>query len=294
MGGSEDCSYYMKNQECKYGCTCKNNHPEMVVAQAPHPNMVPLQKPMVGFVGGKGAGKGAVAPPSGVNSKGYPIRPGATACSFFLKTGTCKFEATCQFTHPEGVDVASVAANPLAAQGIFSTPPAESFNSKGYPLRPGQPICTFFAKTGECKFSTTCKFDHTEGVSFDEAQNLQTNSLGHPLRPGQPVCNFYAKNGTCSFSGTCKFDHPEEYAALGAATGGVAPKPVIRAAATSFNSQGLPVRPGSEPCTFFLKTRTCSFGATCKYDHPEGLGGSQPGFQKIGVAAPTIMRAAPY
>lgn len=286
----------MKNQECKYGCTCKNNHPEMAAPQA-HPNMVPLQKPMGGAgFGGKGAGKGGVsAPPAGMNSKGYPIRPGATACSFFLKTGTCKFEATCQFTHPEGVDAASVAVNPLQAQGIY-TAPAESFNSKGYPLRPGQPICAFFAKTGECKFSNTCKFDHTEGMGFEDAGQTLTNSLGHPVRPGQPACAFFVKNGTCSYSGTCKFDHPEEYTVLGAATGGVAPKPQSRAAATSFNSQGLPLRPGAEPCTFFLKTGSCSYGATCKWDHPEGLGGSQPGFQKAGgVAGPNMMmRASPY
>lgn len=293
--GQPDCEYYMKTQTCKYGCTCKNNHPELQAAAA-HPNMVPLQQPMGGqFAGaGKGAGKGAGAagPPAGLNSKGYPLRPGATSCAFYLKTGTCKFGATCQFNHPEG-GAATVAMNPLASQG-FQAAAAEAFNSKGYPLRSGVQVCPFFAKTLECKFSSTCKFDHTEGMQYSDG--TQTNSLGHPIRPGQAQCSFFIKNGCCSYGLTCKFDHPEEYTALGAATGGVAPpKPKPTEQASLFNSQGLPIRPGAQSCTFFLKTGQCSFSATCKWDHPEGAGGSQPGFQKLpGAGAPTMMRATPY
>ncbi len=32
--------------------------------------------------------------------KQYPIRPGVPDCSFFIKSGTCKFGATCKFNHP--------------------------------------------------------------------------------------------------------------------------------------------------------------------------------------------------
>ncbi|KAG1346444.1 putative Zinc finger CCCH domain-containing protein 33 [Cocos nucifera] len=31
---------------------------------------------------------------------GFPRREGAVICSFYLKTGTCKFGATCKFDHP--------------------------------------------------------------------------------------------------------------------------------------------------------------------------------------------------
>lgn len=30
----------------------------------------------------------------------YPVRPEAEDCSFYLKTGTCKFGANCRFNHP--------------------------------------------------------------------------------------------------------------------------------------------------------------------------------------------------
>lgn len=287
--GFPDCEYYAKHQECKYGCTCKNNHPEIPVLP---PNMVPKQRPMV--QGGMGGLGGGTAASTGMNSKGFPLRPGATPCQFYLKTGSCKFGATCQFDHPEdGVGGASVAMKPLA---MFHNAPADSFNSKGYPIRIGAEICSFFAKTGECKFSTTCKFDHTEGIE-GEGTATMTNSLGNPIRPGQPPCAFYVKTGTCSYGATCKFDHPEEYTVLN--TGAEAPpkRPPV-AQATGFNSQGLPLRPGSQPCSFFLKTGSCSYGATCRWDHPEGLGGSQPQGAPGGVLPAKgfmpMARASPY
>lgn len=30
----------------------------------------------------------------------YPLRPGAEDCSFYMKTGSCKFGSTCKFNHP--------------------------------------------------------------------------------------------------------------------------------------------------------------------------------------------------
>lgn len=294
--GFPDCEYYTKHQECKYGCTCKNNHPEMPVLP---PNMVPKQQPMLGAAGRLAMG---TTPATGMNSKGFPMRPGATPCSFYMKTETCKFGATCQFDHPEdtGLAGASIAANPLA--GKFRAVPADSYNSKGYPLRVGAEICSFFAKTGECKFSATCKFDHTEGVEYEGAATA-VNSLGYPLRPGQPPCAFYSKTGVCSYGPTCKFDHPEEYAVLNQGAEAPPKKPPV-APAVGFNSQGLPMRPGSQPCSFFLKTGSCSYGATCRWDHPEGLGGSQPqGIPQASVLAAAgvperrftpMPRAAPY
>mmetsp|Transcript_89445 Transcript_89445/g.251918 ORF Transcript_89445/g.251918 Transcript_89445/m.251918 type:complete len:444 (+) Transcript_89445:84-1415(+) len=76
--GVPACSYFMRKGECKYGRTCKWDHPEVTV-----------------------------------NTKGYPMRPGETPCAFYLRTGICKFSSTCKFDHPEHV-TPSVA---LAATG---------------------------------------------------------------------------------------------------------------------------------------------------------------------------------
>lgn len=232
------------------------------------------------------------------NSLGYPIRPGAGECQFFLRTQSCKYGVSCQFTHPEPLGMATVAANPLSGYVAMHSGPAEGFNARGFPIRTGVAVCSFFQKTGDCKFGATCKWDHTEGLDGGMMGMGITNSLGNPIRPGQTPCNFFMRTGTCSFAATCKFDHPEEYTALAAGGGQPAarPPPAPIAAATGYNSLGYPVRTGSLPCTFYLKTGSCTFGETCKWDHPEGAGGSQPkGAGKGSVAGQNpFFRASPY
>merc|ERR1712125_109443 len=66
--GVPPCTYFLRKGECKYGRTCKWDHPEVTV-----------------------------------NTKGYPMRPGETPCAFYLRTGVCKFSNTCKFDHPEGI-----------------------------------------------------------------------------------------------------------------------------------------------------------------------------------------------
>ena len=36
----------------------------------------------------------------------------------------------------------------------------QTADSKQYPIRPGEPDCAFFIKSGTCKFGETCKFNH--------------------------------------------------------------------------------------------------------------------------------------
>lgn len=46
----------------------------------------------------------------------------------------------------------------------FDHPPeyAISLNQQGLPLRPEEPLCSFYAKKGECKFGASCKFNHPD------------------------------------------------------------------------------------------------------------------------------------
>lgn len=176
------------------------------------------------------------------------------------------------------------------------------FNSIGLPIRDGSQICSYFANYGECKFGPQCKYSHPEeyaklAAAKQEAMALAAqgystglpdapvptvgsgaptnymNSLGYPLRPGQVACSFFSRTGTCRYASTCKWDHPEEFCVLAtpdAAAKYLAPKVEI----TGFNTKGYPLRTGAQPCTFYLKTGTCKFGTSCKWDHPEGMGGS--------------------
>ena len=46
----------------------------------------------------------------------------------------------------------------------FDHPPAFAvrLNKQGLPIRPGEPVCGFYAKKGECKFGPACKFNHPD------------------------------------------------------------------------------------------------------------------------------------
>mmetsp|Transcript_29970 Transcript_29970/g.41765 ORF Transcript_29970/g.41765 Transcript_29970/m.41765 type:complete len:247 (+) Transcript_29970:276-1016(+) len=170
----------MKTGQCKFGVTCKYNHP---------PNMGGTQKMAMD----------KCMPCATFNEKGYPSRPGQQRCEFYMKTGECKFGATCRFDHPFHVQV-----NPQ-----MNMRPADRMNSKGLPIRHGGENCTFYMKNGDCKFGPTCRFNHPELGATASTQPAAQNALGLPLRPGVPPCSFYMKTGDCKFGITCKFDHPE-------------------------------------------------------------------------------------
>ncbi|KAK4493392.1 hypothetical protein RD792_017709, partial [Penstemon davidsonii] len=64
-----------------------------------------------------------------------------------------------------------------------------------YPLRPGEPECSFFLKTGDCKFKSTCKFHHpknriTKAKTKAKASSSALNDQGLPLRPVSDIIAF--------------------------------------------------------------------------------------------------------
>ncbi|CAN1769728.1 Zinc finger CCCH domain-containing protein ZFN-like [Linum perenne] len=122
----------------------------------------------------------------------YPERPGEPDCSYYIRTGLCRFGATCRFNHPPNRKLAIAAAR---MKGEF-------------PERIGQPECQFFLKTGTCKFGATCKFHHPKDKA-GIAGRVSLNSLGFPHRPNEVECAYYLRTGQCKFGSTCKFHHPQ-------------------------------------------------------------------------------------
>ncbi|PWZ09382.1 Zinc finger CCCH domain-containing protein 12 [Zea mays] len=122
----------------------------------------------------------------------YPERPGEPDCTYYLRTGLCRFGMSCRFNHPPDRNLAIASAR-----------------MKGeYPERVGQPECQYYLKTGTCKFGPTCKFHHPREKA-GIAGRVQLNTLGYPLRPNEKECAYYLKTGQCKYANTCKFHHPE-------------------------------------------------------------------------------------
>lgn len=121
----------------------------------------------------------------------YPVREGEPDCSYYIRTGLCRFGATCRFNHPPNRKLAIATAR-----------------MKGeYPERIGQPECQYYLKTGTCKFGATCKFHHPRDKA-GIAGRVPVNVLGYPLRPNETECAYYLRTGQCKFGSTCKFHHP--------------------------------------------------------------------------------------
>eukprot|EP00899_Mesostigma_viride_P000673 jgi/Mesvir1/10606/Mv08935-RA.1 len=180
--GREPCTYFLREGSCKYGTSCKFDHPERTPANIAAANNVAPQQAMlmaqfqglpmplpfaVGHTGGV-RGMGGVMPspyapkathfPNAFPPQALPQRPGSADCSFYLRTGQCKYGMLCMFNHP-----------PNASDGV-------TLSAAGLPRRPGREKCPFYMKTGTCKFGATCRFDHP--TPADAIAEAVANSVG--------------------------------------------------------------------------------------------------------------------
>nr|QEX51175.1 zinc finger CCCH domain-containing protein 37-like isoform X2 [Cymbidium ensifolium]QEX51184.1 zinc finger CCCH domain-containing protein 37-like isoform X4 [Cymbidium ensifolium] len=239
------CAFYAKTGKCKFGENCKFHHPKDILIQSAGKDKgsTAINGPTTNnddASGGYSKHKKTFVPFTPAlwhNSKGLPIRPGETDCPFYLKTGSCKYGATCRYSHPDRYVASTPAAanlshaiiTPAAATlpvGIIN--PAASFLPTldprfpqfgvvppMYPQRPGEIECDHYMKTGQCKFAERCKFHHpidrSEPIASINKQAQQVVKLslaGLPRREGSVACPFYMKTGICKYGTMCRFDHP--------------------------------------------------------------------------------------
>ncbi|XP_014618720.1 zinc finger CCCH domain-containing protein ZFN-like isoform X4 [Glycine max] len=269
--GEPDCSYYMRTGLCRFGATCRFNHP-------PNRKLAIATARMIGE---------------------FPERIGQPECQYYLKTGTCKFGATCKFHHPK--DQAGIAGR-------------VALNILGYPLRPNEPECTYYLRTGQCKFGNTCKFHHPQ------PSNMMLSLRGSPV---YPTVHSPTTPGQQSYAGgtyipSPRWQGPSSYAPLilpqgvvsvpgwsaysgqmGSISTSDSPQQAMRngqtygtsrqgelagsqGAYSQFRSGTVPVgfytlqrenifpeRPGQPECQFYMKTGDCKFGAVCRFHHPQ-------------------------
>jgi Zinc finger C-x8-C-x5-C-x3-H type (and similar) len=144
-------------------------------------------------------------------------------CRDYLRTGRCKYGASCKYNHP---------ANVQNGGGIKPLDPSEPM----FPVRPNEPVCQYYLKHGTCKFGQACKFDHpphhamqalngggqvqlmNAGRMNEPVPQLVLNPIGAdangmvlqflPQRVDEPDCIYFLKNGRCKYGATCRYHHP--------------------------------------------------------------------------------------
>ena len=170
MAAQEDCRDYLRTGRCKYGASCKYNHPANVQSG------------------------GGIRDPNDPSEPQLPIRRGEPTCQYYLKHGTCKFGHACKFHHPPPSEMAaavnmggsSVIMNMGRNKGASQQIVLNTVDGSGtsamalqfLPQRPDEPDCIYFLRNGRCKYGATCRYHHP--VSF--AQNNSVSASGTPAR----------------------------------------------------------------------------------------------------------------
>ncbi|PSR89494.1 Zinc finger CCCH domain-containing protein [Actinidia chinensis var. chinensis] len=211
--GEKECPYYMRNGSCKYGSNCRFNHPDPIA------------------VGGGDA-------PSGYSNGGSFSSQGVSLSAMPPWSSPRAVNETVPFVPPtQGLpspngDQAPVYVAPH--QRRLPTPPALALNSAPetncymhhkqqmlvdeFPERPGQPHCTCYLKTGDCKYKSGCKYHHPK-IQIPKTPTFALSDKGLLLRPDQNICSRYNRYGIYNFGPACKFDHPVSYCPSATSTG---------------------------------------------------------------------------
>ncbi|KAG4190829.1 hypothetical protein ERO13_A07G053900v2 [Gossypium hirsutum] len=207
--GEKECPYYMRNGSCKYGANCRFNHPDPKLA-------------------------GACEPPSGYGNGGSvslqaasQVNMASWAAPMTLNDSAAYFPI--MFSPTQGVPPPNPEWNgyqttlyPPLERGLHPTPAYVMSNPStettaythhqpqmvvdDFPERPGQPECSYFLKTGDCKFKSNCKYHHPKN-RVPKPTPCALSDKGLPLRPDQSICSYYSRYGICKFGPACKFDH---------------------------------------------------------------------------------------
>ncbi|KAJ4839989.1 hypothetical protein Tsubulata_030823 [Turnera subulata] len=209
--GEKECPYYMRNGSCKYGSNCKFNHPDPTAAGGSDPPLTFGNGGSASIQGSSQTSAASWSSPGALNEPA-PFVP-------------------IMFSPTQGVPTQSPEWNGYQAplyppERSMPPPPAFMINNKitqanafahqhqqilvdEFPERPGQPDCSYFMKTGDCKFKSNCKYHHPKN-RISKTSLCPLSDKGLPLRPDQNICSHYSRYGICKFGPACKFHHPEQ------------------------------------------------------------------------------------
>lgn len=111
------------------------------------------------------------------------------------------------FAQAQGAQMVHAQAQQAQAAHALAAAAALTPQQSGpLPRREGMSECQYYMKTGECKYGSTCKWDHPERKPPPEL-----NRSGLPVRQGAPDCQHYMQHGGCKFGTSCQFNHPEKW-----------------------------------------------------------------------------------
>ncbi|PKU74721.1 zinc finger CCCH domain-containing protein ZFN-like isoform X1 [Dendrobium catenatum] len=275
--GEADCAYYIRTGLCRFGITCRFNHPpnrKLAVSRMKGGYPERIGQPECQYYLKTGTckfgptckfhhpkDKAGITGRVQVNVLGYPLRPNEKECAYYIRTGQCKFGNTCKFHHPQPSNAM------LSLRGSPVYPSVQS------PTTPGQQSLTG-ALTNWPLSKASFISPRWQGSSSYAQLILPQGLVQVPSWssfPGQYGSasspeNQQQNSGNAQFYGT---SHQSE-----TSTGSSASFSSFRFGSVPLGQYALqrdgifPERPGEPECQFYMKTGDCKFGAVCRFHHP--------------------------
>ncbi|XP_072957120.1 zinc finger CCCH domain-containing protein 65-like isoform X2 [Typha angustifolia] len=187
----------------------------------------------------------------------YPQRPEEQDCTFYVKTGSCKFGMNCRFNHPQ--------KKKIRVRSKKSAEPSQAFEEKKGKILPESVVETEHKKVDEKGQEDLLKSaGWTEDEADEEKEELMEQkeskvsdekakeSLAE--RGGQKECKFYFMSGGCKYGSSCKYVHHQGKSDVDS---------------VELNFLGLPIRPGKRECPYYMRNGNCKFSTNCMYHHPD-------------------------
>ena len=112
-------------------------------------------------------------------------------------------------------------------------------------LPPPKGVCFAFWRSGSCDRGKACDFPHVQPAP---------DGVSAPWG----VCFDFWNRGACAkeLHGVCPFPHVQN------------PHVDWVGAAEEETEEQYPIRPGEANCDYYMRTGACSFGSSCKFNHP--------------------------
>ncbi|XP_077250631.1 zinc finger CCCH domain-containing protein 67-like isoform X2 [Tasmannia lanceolata] len=91
----------------------------------------------------------------------------------------------------------------------------EENEESNLPQRSDSPDCTFYMRTGTCKYGSNCRFNHPPmkrnqaGKKKEKGKDEFPERAGQPECKGEKECHYYMRTGSCKFATNCRFHHPD-------------------------------------------------------------------------------------
>ncbi|XP_043692174.1 zinc finger CCCH domain-containing protein 66 isoform X2 [Telopea speciosissima] len=264
--GEPDCIYYLKTGLCGYGSNCRFNHPAYTGQAALHRGELPerIGQPDCQYFLKTGTCKfGATckyhhprdrhdAGQVPLNVLGLPMRQEEKSCPYYMRTGACKFGMACKFHHPQPTALGAVL--PVTGPATYGSTGSSVAPLSGLPYVGGLPAWSL---------------PRAPYISGPRMQGPQTY-MPVVLSPSQGIIS--TQQGWNTYTGTMSTVPSTDVLGSNMVFNS---KPQLESGSSgqmhllSTSASHFPERPDQPECQYFMKTGSCKFGSTCKYNHPK-------------------------